>query len=99
MCLGWVDQRELEYTEVEFSLPCWTTGGARVLLDLCHRLERERTQRKERSESEPVPVDDNGKVVPLGSPERCVKQYGAIMRTNAEHAVGAARWRRIERRS
>ena len=58
---------------MEFSLSIWTTRSARVILNRCYGFERESAGRVEHFESEVVPVDDNGKVVPCGLKERGVE--------------------------
>lgn len=58
---------------MEISLSIRTTNSARVILNCCYGFERERVGRVEHFESEVVPVDDNGKVVPRGLKERGVE--------------------------
>jgi hypothetical protein len=92
-------ETNLEHAEMEIPLSLWTTASAQVILDFCYCSEWVSIQRVEHLESETAPVDDNGKVVPRGWRERCVEQYGAIVRTDAEcRGVGRGTGRRrIER--
>jgi hypothetical protein len=76
---------------MEISLSVRTFGCARVVLDARNSFKLAPVLRVEHLESETVPVDDDGKVVPNGLVEWRLEQHAAAVRVDAEHIRGGTR--------
>lgn len=64
---------------MEISLSIRTFRCARVVLDARNSLKLAPILRVEHLESESIPVDGDGKVVPNGLVEWCLEQHAAIV--------------------